>query len=133
MEQQKHVPWISLAIAIAYTVIFIMIMQQNDCPSSGRKKACLLAPLRRFAFEPFGENPLLGPSAKTLVRMGALEAELVTKAHEGCRLLSTMWLHAGVLHVMGSVLGIMLLGIPLERQLGFVKVGFLAPSFSRFG
>lgn len=80
--------------------------------------------LRRFAFQPFGENPLLGPSAKTLLRMGALESELVTKAHEGWRLLSAMWLNAGVLQVMGTVLGMMLLGIPLERQLGFAKVGF---------
>jgi membrane associated rhomboid family serine protease len=120
-EGQKHVPWISLAIPITYTVIFIIIMQQNDCPSHPRK-VCLLPALRRFAFQPFGENPLLGPSAKTLLRMGALESDLVTKVHEGWRLLSTMWIHSGVLHITGTALGILVIGIPLERQLGFVKV-----------
>lgn len=119
-------PWITLAIAIAHTVIFIMIMQQNDCPSFTQKEACLLSSLQRFAFQPFGENPLLGPSAKTLLRMGALESDLITKAHEGWRLLSAMWLHAGVLHTIGTILGMMLLGVPLERQLGFLKVGFPA-------
>ncbi|KAG0600842.1 hypothetical protein M758_11G065100 [Ceratodon purpureus] len=123
-EDQKHVPWISLAIAIAYPVIFIMIMRQNDCPSNPRR-ACMLKSLRRFAFHPFGDNPLLGPSAKTLVKMGALESDLITKAHEGWRLLSSMWLHAGVLHIMGTILGMLVLGIPLERQLGFVKVGII--------
>lgn len=132
LEEQKYVPWISLVIAIAYTVIFIITMQQNDCPSNPRK-ACLLSSLRRFAFQPFGENPLLGPSAKSLVRMGALESDLVTKAHEGWRLLTAIWLHAGVLHIMGTVLGMLVLGIPLERQLGFIKVvDNLAHAYTQF-
>lgn len=103
-------------------------MQQNDCPSSGRKRPCLLAGLRRFSFQPFNENPLLGPSAKSLLRLGALESDLVTKAHEGWRLLTAMWLHAGVLHIIGMVLGMILLAIPLERQLGYLKVKFEALS-----
>jgi len=33
-----------------------------------------------------------------------------------------MWLHAGVLQILGTCSGMLLLGMPLERQLGFVKV-----------
>lgn len=121
LENRQHTPFLSVAIAVAHIVILIMTMQQNDCPNH-TTETCLNPSLHRFAFQPFGENPLLGPSAKTLLTMGALESDLVTKAHEGWRVITAIWLHAGVLHIMGTSLGMLLLGIPLERQLGFVKV-----------
>lgn len=120
-EDQQHTPFLSVAIAVAHTVTLIMVMYQNDCPNH-TTETCLFPSLHGFAFQPFGENPLLGPSAKTLLTMGALESDLITKAHDGWRLLSAMWLHAGVLQIIGNDLGMLLLGIPLERQMGFIKV-----------
>ncbi|XP_024402194.2 RHOMBOID-like protein 6, mitochondrial isoform X1 [Physcomitrium patens] len=122
VQDQMHVPWISMAFTIAHTVILIVTMHQNDCPSH-TQTACLNPSFHKFAMQPFDENPLLGPSAKTLLSLGALESDLITKSREGWRLLSAMWLHAGVLHIAGTASGMLLLGIPLERQLGFVKVG----------
>lgn len=105
---------------MVHIVILIMTMQQNDCPNH-TTESCLNPYLHRFAFQPFKENPLLGPSAKTLLSMGALESALVTKAREGWRLITSIWLHAGVLQIVGTSLGMLLVGMPLERQLGFLK------------
>lgn len=131
VQDQMHVPWISMAFTIAHTVILIVTMHQNDCPSH-TQTACLNPSFHKFAMQPFDENPLLGPSAKTLLSLGALESDLITKSREGWRLLSAMWLHAGVLHIAGTASGMLLLGIPLERQLGFVKVAHSAPHFAPF-
>lgn len=119
--QQHHTPFITPAIAVVHIVILILTMQQNDCPKH-TSEACLSPSLHRFAFQPFRENPLLGPSAKILLSMGALESDLITKAREGWRIVTAMWLHAGVLQILGTCSGMLLLGMPLERQLGFVKV-----------
>lgn len=117
----EHKPFLSVSIAVVHIVILILTMQQNDCPSHTTQR-CLNPSLHRFALQPFSENPLLGPSARTLISMGGLESDLITKANEGWRIITSMWLHAGVLHILGTSLGMVLLGMPLERQLGFAKV-----------
>jgi membrane associated rhomboid family serine protease len=120
-EDKQYTPFLSVAMVVAHFVTLIMVMQQNDCPNH-TTKSCLFPSLHRFSFQPFSENPLLGPSAKTLLTMGALESDLITKARDGWRLLSAIWLHAGVLQIIGNDLGMLLLGIPLERHMGFIKV-----------
>lgn len=122
-DDKTHTPWLSVTLTISYAIIFIMTMQHNNCPENAvNKNLCLLPALGKFSFQPWSENPLLGSSGRTLIGMGALEAELVTKAHEGWRLLTSMWLHAGVFHIIGNLMGLLVLGIPLERQIGYLKV-----------
>ncbi|XP_068337978.1 RHOMBOID-like protein 1 [Pyrus communis] len=71
------------------------------------------------------ENPLLGPSSTTLEKMGALDVQGVVHQHQGWRLISCMWLHAGVFHVLANMLSLVFIGIWLEQEFGFVRIGFL--------
>ncbi len=53
--------------------------------------------------------------------MGALEASKVTKDHQGCRLITCIWLHAGVIHILANMLSLLMIGIRLEKEFGFSK------------
>lgn len=81
--------------------------------------------LGRFSFQPLGENPLLGPSSSTLLKMGGLQWHRVVYEHQGWRLLTAMWLHAGLFHLLGNMLFVVLIGVRLEQQFGFVRVGII--------
>ncbi|MCH84049.1 inactive rhomboid protein 1-like [Trifolium medium] len=53
--------------AVASIVVFIVTMAINNCPANnlGFQGDCLAEFLGRFSFQPFQENPLLGPSSYT--------------------------------------------------------------------
>ncbi|KAI7726012.1 hypothetical protein M8C21_033442 [Ambrosia artemisiifolia] len=57
--------------------------------------------------------------------MGALEYKKVVKESEEWRILTCMWLHAGVFHVFANMLGLVLIGSRLEHEFGFVRIGAL--------
>ncbi|KAL2936982.1 RHOMBOID-like protein 4, partial [Bienertia sinuspersici] len=44
---------------------------------------------------------------------------------QGWCLISCIWLHAGVFHVSANMLGLLVIGIRMEREFGFVKIGLL--------
>ncbi|CAL0324435.1 unnamed protein product [Lupinus luteus] len=98
-------------------------MYVNDCPKNS--VSCIARFLHRFSFQPFKENPLLGPSSFTLQKMGALDVNKVIHRHQGWRLITCMWLHGGVFHLLANMLGILVIGIRLEQGFGFVLVGLL--------
>lgn len=54
-----------------------------------------------------------------LQKMGALDVNRVVHRHQGWRLISCMWLHAGVVHLLSNMLGILFIGIRLEQEFGF--------------
>jgi membrane associated rhomboid family serine protease len=51
--------------------------------------------------------------------MGALVWEKVVHRHQGWRLLSSMWLHAGVIHLVANMLCLLFIGMRLEQQFGY--------------
>lgn len=51
--------------------------------------------------------------------MGALDVRKVVHEHQGWRLISCIWLHAGVIHVLANMLSLLLIGIRLEQEFGF--------------
>ena len=53
--------------------------------------------------------------------MGALEWGKVVHEHQGWRLVTCMWLHAGILHLLTNMLSLIFIGIRLEQQFGFSK------------
>ncbi|KAM0934373.1 putative peptidase S54, rhomboid, Rhomboid-like superfamily [Dioscorea sansibarensis] len=57
--------------------------------------------------------------------MGALEWDKVVHEHEIWRLITCIWLHEGVFHLFASMLSLVVIGILLEQQFGFVKIGIL--------
>ena len=51
--------------------------------------------------------------------MGALEVSKVVHRHQVWRLISCIWLHAGVFHVLANMLSLVFIGIRLEQEFGF--------------
>nr|XP_027188682.1 RHOMBOID-like protein 1 [Cicer arietinum] len=120
---KKWVPWLIPFFVIANVIVFIITMYVNDCPNNS--VSCIARFFGRFSFQPFHENPLLGPSLLTLRSMGALDVDKVVNKHQGWRLITCMWLHGGVFHLLANMLGILLVGIRLEQEFGFVLIGVL--------
>ncbi|KAJ0265551.1 RHOMBOID-like protein 2 [Hirschfeldia incana] len=119
--------WLVPLIVVANLAVFIAVMFVNDCPKkiNGPNKACVARFLGRFSFQPLRENPLFGPSSSTLEKMGALEWSKVVHEHQGWRLVTCMWLHAGIIHLLTNMLSLIFIGIRLEQQFGFIRVGLI--------
>lgn len=113
------------------TVAFVMTMYFNDCPSNAVTDdedptlVCLFFPsLGRFSFQPLTQNPLLGPSLDALDLMGALFWKKIVQG-ESWRLFSCIWLHAGVIHLLANMFSLLYIGVRLEKEFGFVRIGTL--------
>ncbi|KAJ9565417.1 hypothetical protein OSB04_001383, partial [Centaurea solstitialis] len=52
-------------------------------------------------------------------RMGALDADKVIQERQQWRILTCMWLHAGVFHIFANMLSLLSVGIRLEQEFGF--------------
>ncbi|KAJ7961409.1 Rhomboid-like protein [Quillaja saponaria] len=120
---RKWVPWLIPCFVVANVVLFIVTMYVNDCPKNSI--SCIARFLGRFSFQPFKENPLLGPSSLALQKMGGLDVDRVVHRHQGWRLIACMWLHAGLFHLLANMLSLLVIGIRLEQEFGFVRIGLL--------
>lgn len=120
--------WVSLLIpffVVVNIVMFIITMYVNNCPANTANDKCIGKFLGRFSFQPFNENRLLGPSTRALQKLGALDTKKVVHDHQGWRLVSCMWLHAGVIHLVANMLSLLVIGIKLEQEFGFLKIGLI--------
>ncbi|GER44544.1 rhomboid family protein [Striga asiatica] len=117
--------WLVPMIIVANVVMFVVIMFVNDCPRnhSGLRGDCAARFLGRLAFQPLRENPLFGPSSSTLQKLGALDWNMIVHQNQAWRLITCIWLHAGVIHLLANMLSLVFIGIRLEQQFGFVRVG----------
>ncbi|XWS48960.1 hypothetical protein CRYUN_Cryun13aG0122300 [Craigia yunnanensis] len=112
---------------VANVAVFVVVMYINNCPKNnlGLEGSCVAKFLGRLSFQPLKENPLFGPSSNTLEKMGALEWNKVVDGNQGWRLITCIWLHAGVIHLLANMLSLVFIGISLEQQFGFVRVGLI--------
>ncbi|XP_068651537.1 RHOMBOID-like protein 5 [Aristolochia californica] len=133
VPQRPWISWLVPIFFIANIVAFAYSMYVNDCPATAEAGSCVFSDvLGRFSFQPLTENPLLGPSIPTLDRVGALDWRRVVRKSEGWRLISCIWLHAGVIHLAANMISLLFIGVRLEREFGFVRIGTLYV-FSGFG
>ncbi|XP_050383693.1 RHOMBOID-like protein 5 [Argentina anserina] len=123
--QKPWVSWFVPVIFLVNVIMFILTMYFNNCPSQEAHPKCVLPFLGKFSFQPLKENPLLGASTVTLTNLGALELSLVVENGEGWRLLSCMWLHAGLVHLLVNMISLLFIGIRLEQEFGFIRIGLL--------
>ncbi|KAE8662120.1 homeobox-leucine zipper protein ANTHOCYANINLESS 2-like isoform X1 [Hibiscus syriacus] len=127
--ESKWTSWLVPMFVVANIAVFIIVMYLNDCPKNSRTRPvsgpCVARFLGRFSFQPLRENPLFGPSSSTLLKLGALEWSKVVVNHQGWRLITCIWLHAGVIHLLANMLSLVFIGIRLEQQFGFVRIGIL--------
>lgn len=54
--------------------------------------------------------------------MGGLVWDKVVNQHQGWRLITSIWLHAGLIHLLVNMLSLLFVGIRLEQQFGFGKL-----------
>ncbi|KAG2550981.1 RHOMBOID-like protein 2 [Panicum virgatum] len=128
--EREWVPWFVPVVVAANIALFAVVMYVNNCPahaaSARRGGACVARGfLHRFAFQPLSENPLLGPSSAALQKLGALVWDKVVHEHQGWRLLTCIWLHAGVVHLLANMLSLVLIGLRLEQQFGYLRIGVI--------
>ncbi|KAK4718422.1 hypothetical protein R3W88_016760 [Solanum pinnatisectum] len=62
-------------------------------------------------------NPLFGLSS-SMKRLGALNWNKVVYHHQGWRLITCIWLHASLIHLLASTMGFMVVAKHLEQQYG---------------
>lgn len=76
--------------------------------------------LNGWEVEALDVNPMIGPSAQTLIDMGAKETDLIVNHNEGWRLLSSAILHAGLVHYVVNMLALWFVGGAIETSHGWV-------------
>ncbi|KAK6132132.1 hypothetical protein DH2020_034123 [Rehmannia glutinosa] len=112
---RNWVSWLIPLFVVANVVMFVVEMYLNNCPKHINRRGssfgdggdkCVARFLGRLSFQPLRENPLFGPSSNTLERLGALNWTKVVHQHQGWRLISCIWLHAGVIHLLANMLSL---------------------------
>ncbi|KAL2928303.1 RHOMBOID-like protein 5 [Bienertia sinuspersici] len=124
--RESYLSWLVPIIFMVDIALFALTMYENNCPDSHAQPhhQCIFHEyLGRFSFEPLTVNPLLGPTTPTLQRMGGLRIELVVQNGEWWRLFSCMWLHAGAIHLIANMISLLFMGIRIEEEFGFWRIG----------
>jgi len=75
--------------------------------------------------EPMRINPMIGPTAQTLISIGAKETFLIVNKNEWWRLISPMVLHAGIIHYFVNMLALWFIGSAIEHSHGFFAAATL--------
>ncbi|KAK9281257.1 hypothetical protein L1049_004153 [Liquidambar formosana] len=119
--------WFPLLVQIIFwanIAMFVLTMRENNCPERIGADSCVFyAYLGRYSFQPLNENPLYGPSLATLEDLGGLDRKRVVNNGEGWRLWFCIWLHAGAIHLLANMFSLLFIGIRLESEFGFLRIG----------
>jgi membrane associated rhomboid family serine protease len=71
--------------------------------------------------EPLSVNPMVGPSASTLLSLGAKQSLLIVNEGQWYRLFSPMVLHAGVIHYLLNMAALWFVGSAIEKSHGMLN------------
>ncbi|KAI5059240.1 hypothetical protein GOP47_0025559 [Adiantum capillus-veneris] len=124
-ERRQKIALLVPLLVVVNVVMFFITMYINNCPHNTVDDKCIAKFLRRLSFQPLSENPLLGPSTYTLQKLGALNVNKVVHEHQGWRLITCIWLHAGIIHLLVNMLSLLFIGIKLEQEFGFLRIGIV--------
>ena len=78
-----------------------------------------------WKLESVATNPMLGPSAQTLIEVGAKQTSLIVNESQWYRLFSPIVLHAGIIHFVLNMLALWFVGYAVEMNHGFFSVAIL--------
>lgn len=70
-------------------------------------------------------NPMIGPSAETLILMGAKDSYLIVSENEVWRILSSAILHAGLVHYIINCLALWFVGKAIETTHGTIATAMI--------
>jgi membrane associated rhomboid family serine protease len=76
-------------------------------------------------------NPMIGPSAQTLIHVGARDTTLIVEQRQWFRIFSPVILHAGLIHYFINMLAMWFIGAAVEQSHGVVNtiLLFFLPGF----
>jgi len=77
--------------------------------------------VKNGGFEPFSVNPMGGPSAQTLVDLGAKYGPCIVLG-DWWRFITPMFLHGGIVHILLNLWTQIRVGFSLERSYGFMRI-----------
>jgi len=104
----RKVPYFTYLLVMVSTIMMIVSFWLNE-----------------WKFAPTNINPMFGPSAETLLRLGALESSRIVEDNEYYRLVAPIVLHAGIIHLVINVLAMFFIGGAVERIHGTALTGFV--------
>jgi membrane associated rhomboid family serine protease len=78
-----------------------------------------------WLMEPITINPMIGPNANTLIKLGAKQTSLIVNQGEWYRLFSPMFLHAGVIHYVLNMIALWFIGKAVEQCHGSLAAAIL--------
>eukprot|EP00591_Stephanopyxis_turris_P007374 CAMPEP_0195507798 /NCGR_PEP_ID=MMETSP0794_2-20130614/1168_1 /TAXON_ID=515487 /ORGANISM="Stephanopyxis turris, Strain CCMP 815" /LENGTH=447 /DNA_ID=CAMNT_0040634591 /DNA_START=194 /DNA_END=1534 /DNA_ORIENTATION=+ len=78
-----------------------------------------------WRIESFKTNPMIGPSAQTLLDLGAKSTPLIVEQNEWYRLFTPMFLHAGLIHYFINMLALWFIGSAVEQSHGFLAAAII--------
>ncbi|KAG6431782.1 hypothetical protein SASPL_109865 [Salvia splendens] len=138
-SERQWTSWLVPMIVVGNVAMFVVIM---SCLSTTvpiimmALVAALLSFLAASLFSLSGRTPSSAPlplrglfccgiHKLRLDKLGALEWNKIVHQNQAWRLVSCIWLHAGLIHLLANMLSLVFIGIRLEQQFGFVRVGLI--------
>lgn len=107
LPQKKRYPYFTRLMIVVNTLVFIFTMNKAH-----------------WKFAPASKNPLYGPDAQVNIDMGAKVTALILDG-QAWRLLSSMFLHGGFLHLAFNMFSLRQCGEPLEEEFGPLRVAIV--------
>lgn len=105
-------PYFTYIIVLLCTIMLVVEFAVND-----------------WKVEALHDNPMIGPSKETLIKLGARDTELIVNNNEWYRIVTPMVLHAGIIHYIVNMAAVWFIGIAIEQNHGWIKsfVLFMIP------
>lgn len=101
-------PWFTYGVIALCSLMMLVTFGVND-----------------WKIEPLSVNPLIGPSAETLIKCGARQTNLIVNEGEWYRLFTPLILHAGLIHYVINMLAMWYVGAAVENAHGFASAAVL--------
>jgi membrane associated rhomboid family serine protease len=122
-RKHRYFPIAVPVLMVANIVVFILMMYSNSCPDNIEPgKACVGKWLKPLSFQPWSENPILGPRRAELLKWGGLESRRVVKSNQGWRLVSAIFINGGVLQLIVNLLALLVVGLRMEFVFSYSRV-----------
>ena len=99
-ERQK--PWFTWMMLVVVTITMIWSFFENG-----------------WNMEPLRTNPMMGPSVEVLLKIGALKGQVLIEENKWWLLITPMFLHAGIIHLMVNSGFLWLFCQKIERNHGW--------------
>eukprot|EP00594_Rhizosolenia_setigera_P015592 CAMPEP_0178960992 /NCGR_PEP_ID=MMETSP0789-20121207/13364_1 /TAXON_ID=3005 /ORGANISM="Rhizosolenia setigera, Strain CCMP 1694" /LENGTH=428 /DNA_ID=CAMNT_0020644587 /DNA_START=145 /DNA_END=1431 /DNA_ORIENTATION=+ len=107
-SSMNNMPIFTYLIVIVSTVMMFVAMSKN-----------------MWKIEPISTNPMIGPSAQTLIGLGAKYTDYIVNQGQYYRLVTPMILHAGWIHYILNMIAIYAIGSAIEIAHGSFKTAVI--------